>query len=172
MNAIKAFLDASETAIGFLCVVILLTMFVLGVTEVFCRYVVQYSLSFPEELIRFLFVWSVFLGSALAVRKNSHAAIELFVSWLPRGLAKAAIIFSLVVSAVFFAILIVKGYDVVLRVQGHKSPAMRLSMGFPYAAIPIGAAFMLLYTLEVMVRELFGRDPGEGEVDESALAGN
>ncbi|MER1966629.1 TRAP transporter small permease [Castellaniella sp. GW247-6E4] len=172
MSLIKAFLDLSETLIGFVCVVLLAAMFALGVTEVFCRYVVEYSLSFPSELIRFLFVWSVFLGSALAVRKNSHAAIELFVGWLPNTLGKAVIIFSLLLSAVFFAVLVVKGYDVVLRVGAHKSPAMRLPMSYPYAAIPVGAAFMLLYTLEVVGRQLAGPSDTKGEIDESTLAGN
>src|SRR3546814_1257411 len=78
-NKIPALLDVSENIPGALCVVILAVMFGRGVTEVFFRYVVEMSLSFPSELIRYLFVWSVALGSAVAMRKNSHAAIEMFV---------------------------------------------------------------------------------------------
>lgn len=157
MNKLEAWLDLSETALGFVCVVILAIMFVLGVSEVFCRYVLERSLSFPSELIRYLFVWSVSLGSAIAVRKNSHAAIELFVNWLPDAIRKWALVAGFVISGIFFVILAVKGFELVHRVYPQNSPAMRISMSYAYAAIPVGAVFMVIYTLELIMAQIFSR---------------
>src|SRR3546814_1333922 len=115
MNKIPALLDFSENILGALCVVILAVMFGLGVTEVFFRYVVEMSRSFPSELIRYLFVWSVALGSAVAMRKNSHAAIEMFVGWLPERVGRWVLVGGWEVLGVVFETLSVKGLVLVMK---------------------------------------------------------
>lgn len=166
MRTIRFFLDGSEKALNLACIVTLAIMSVLAVIQVFARYVLGDSLAFSGELIRYLFVWNVFLGSTIVVRKNSHAAVELFINMLPGVMRKWAMIAVFAVSAAVFAILIVQGVQLVYRVYPHNSSAMRISMSYAYAAIPFSAVFMMIYTLELSVLELLGkREPNASRDD-------
>ena len=61
----------------------LLTATVLiALLQVFCRYVLNDSLSWPEEMAKFAFVWFVFLGAAMVTRRSRHIVIDL----VPRSL--------------------------------------------------------------------------------------
>ena len=50
--------------------------------EVTLRYLFSHSMIFTEELSRYLMVWIVFLGSALAIRDGSHIRIQILVNRL------------------------------------------------------------------------------------------
>lgn len=63
--------------------VTLLTLSVLvALLQVFFRYGLDNSLSWPEELAQWLFVWAVFLGAAALVVGKGHIAIETFSAGL------------------------------------------------------------------------------------------
>ena len=58
---------------------VLLTLIATAVVvlQVFCRYVLNASLPWPEEAAQFLFVWAVFLGMALLTRRERHISFVL-----------------------------------------------------------------------------------------------
>lgn len=155
MNGVKRLFDLSERFLAAACVASLATMFVLGVATVFFRFVVQSSLAFSEELIRYLFVWVTFLGSAITLRRNSHAAIGVFVGWMPGAAKRAALLAATAFSILFFLVLIVKGGQLTARVVPQISPALEISMAWPYAAVPVGAVFMMAYAIEILVHQMF-----------------
>ncbi len=47
------------------------------ILQVFFRYCVSYSLDWPEELGRYLFIALVYIGSGYAERENKHLAITI-----------------------------------------------------------------------------------------------
>ena len=47
--------------------------------QVIFRYVLHHSLTFSEELARYLFVWTVFLGSAVVAKDNGHIVVGALV---------------------------------------------------------------------------------------------
>ena len=51
--------------------------------EVVLRYLFGHSLIFTDELSRYLMVWIVFLGSALAIRDEAHIRINILSRRLP-----------------------------------------------------------------------------------------
>jgi len=50
--------------------------------QVIFRYVLHNSLTFSEELARYLFVWTVFMGSAVVARDNGHIVVGALVQKL------------------------------------------------------------------------------------------
>jgi len=60
-----------------ICILLILTTVVVTLTQIFFRYALNASLSWPEELARWAFVWMVFVGMAIGVHRNSHIAIDL-----------------------------------------------------------------------------------------------
>src|SRR6266850_1894956 len=57
----------------------------IALIQVFCRYVINYSLSWSEEAQIFGHIWIVFLGIPIAYRRGAHLYIETFCDKLPPG---------------------------------------------------------------------------------------
>ena len=58
-------------------------MVVLVVANVFCRYVLGFSVTWAEEFSQYLMVWIAFLGGGLALRQGRHVAVEMLQDLLP-----------------------------------------------------------------------------------------
>ena len=138
MQVIKKFLDLTELALSVVCVLSFVAMFVLGIATVVFRFIIESSLAFPDELIRYLFIWMISLGSAVALRRNVHAAIGVVVSHLPTVPRRAALVGSSLLGIVFFALILVAGIKLTMRVQSQISPALEISMAWVYGAVPVG----------------------------------
>ncbi|WP_319529907.1 TRAP transporter small permease [uncultured Cohaesibacter sp.] len=154
MKSPSRFLDLLEKALSAVCILCFFAMFVLGVATVVFRFIIESSLAFPDELIRYLFIWMIFLGSSVALRRGQHAAIGVLVKYLPDGLKRVALLLASLSSVFFFAAMFFYGLKLTMRVQAQISPALEVSMSWVYGAIPVGMAFLILFTLELILKEL------------------
>ncbi len=137
-----------STAIDFtvetLCAVLLVGTVAVALLQVFCRYVLNSALSWPEELGRFALVWFVFLAGALLTRRERHIVIDM----VPRALSPtgrqvhAAIARS--ISACSAVFLFFCGADLVANAS-YVSPALQIPFKYLYLAIPAGAALAVLF---------------------------
>ncbi|MDR1481323.1 MAG: TRAP transporter small permease [Synergistaceae bacterium] len=121
--------------------------------QVVMRYIFGYSLSWSEELARYMFVWQTWVSTGYAVKKRRHIRITSFVD-MARGANRA--LAELVVLAVWFAFSVFLGYKSaelceMLYAQGQTSTAMGLPMWIAYLSVPIGAIIMAYQ----IVREFF-----------------
>ena len=151
MQGLRKLLDLSERLLTAVCILCFVVMFVLGIAAVFFRFVVESSLAFPEEVMRYLFVWMIFLGSAVVFRRNMHAAIGIIVGYLPAVPRRVVLVSGTLVSGIFFALILWSGWQLTLRAVPQISPALEVSMAWVYAAIPVGMGFLILYATELAV---------------------
>jgi len=133
-----------------LCVVFLTIMAVIIGWQVVMRYIFESSVSWSEELSRYLCIWLVFLGSSFGVRKNRHICVDALYSVLP---PKPALLLAGAADVLFmlFAFYIVyHGFGVLNRIldTGQASPAMEVSMGLVYSALPIGFSLIIIRLLQ------------------------
>lgn len=106
--------------------------------QVFMRYIMQDSLSWSEELARFLFVFFVYAGISYGVKMKRHVRVEAFTMWLPVR-AKAVVRIAADLLFLVFAVFVMYyGYWTAARIfkLGQVSPALELPMGFVYATLP------------------------------------
>ena len=68
----------------FLLVIGLIAMTLIMGVQVFCRYVLGMSLSWSEELTRYIFIWCGFLSVSYCSKKCLSIKIEQFVAIFPR----------------------------------------------------------------------------------------
>ena len=123
-------------------------MLVIGFMQVVWRYVLEASLYWSEELLRYMYVWVIFLGTSVAIRSRLHVSIDAFVSLLkgrPRYVVKTVI---RLFSVAFFALVVVIGVQFTLHNLGQVSPAVQLPMSVAYVAMPLGGLFSLIFALE------------------------
>jgi TRAP-type C4-dicarboxylate transport system permease small subunit len=112
--------------------------------QVIMRYVFGYSLSWSEELARYLYVWQTWLSAGYAVKKRRHLRVTSLVD-LAKGVNRVLIeLFVLLLWLGFSIFLGFKSAElcVMIHSQGQTSTAMGLPMWIPYLAVPAGAFFM------------------------------
>jgi len=120
--------------------IMLLSMLVICSMQVIWRYVIQMSLSWSEELARYIFVWLVWLAAAYATKKMRHLRISFLKEAAPQKYQWVFDLVSLCVMVVFAVIMSVIAVDMMEMIveTGQRSPAMGLPMWIPYMAVPVG----------------------------------
>lgn len=147
-------MDAINHTVGVVLALMLAIMTVLITWQVFARFVVGDSLTFSEEVSRFLMIWLTLLGAAYAVRRGTLLAVEILPDLL-KGLAwKVVKIAAHALSLVFYIILIVYGWEIASTVSYQRAPATGVSMMWPMLALSVGGLLMLLNTFVLMIEEL------------------
>jgi TRAP-type C4-dicarboxylate transport system permease small subunit len=119
-------------------------------TEVILRYVFKHSLIFTEELSRYLMVWIVFLGGAMAVRDEAHIRINILVKRLNPTLGKAARLLAHGLVLIFLVIVAVEGIRILPDELRQMCITIDLALFYFYLAIPVGAILMIVYLLPVI----------------------
>ncbi|TMW72260.1 TRAP transporter small permease [Alteribacter natronophilus] len=150
MDAVVRGIDVINKGIRYLLGIILAVMAIVIAYQVFSRFALGTSLSWSEELTRYLMIWLVFLGTSIALREKSLIGINILVERFPFSIQKIITSLVYIASIIFFLFIIYKGINVLDNVQNQRSPAMRISMMWAYAAVPVGAFFMLLNSIVVL----------------------
>ena len=104
LNAFSALLKKPVQAIALLVTV---AMVVLAASQVLFRYVLAVSVPWTEEVVRVLFIWMIFIGTALVESEGSQVRTMLLVDKFPRPLRLAREVVVTLVSILFQAILLV-----------------------------------------------------------------
>ena len=125
--------------------------------QVVMRRVFNNSLSWSEELARYLYVWQTWLGVSYAARNGTHLRITMLKDRLP---AKAQQILEILVVLVWmgFGIFVIyQGMGVVNTIAsfGQKSSALKIPMQFCYMSIPEGMFLMCIRIVERTVKDQF-----------------
>lgn len=132
----------------FLLVILLLAMTLIMGIQVFCRYALGMSLSWSEELTRYLFIWSGFLSVSYCSKKCLSIKIEQFVAAFPR---RGRAIFKVVnhtFELIFFAYMIPFACAYLLSAvqSGQVSPACGTPMYYIQAA-PLVSFLMVAFRI-------------------------
>jgi C4-dicarboxylate transporter, DctQ subunit len=145
-----------------LAVATLLFFTLLVLIQVFARYVLNQSIFWSEEIVRYGLIWSVMLGTGLCTYREAHLRIELLELVLgPRGRFVLAILCDLLLLA-FAVILCWQGIVLIQRTLMQSTAVAGLPMWVVYSAMPIGAVLEILFLLARWYRRRAGA--GQAEV--------
>ena len=133
--------------------------------QVVTRYTVGYTPEWSEELARFLFVWVVFLGSALIMGESGHLAVQ-FLPNKFKGTTFGTILDIIInVSGyIFIILLLTQGWKMTSIMTFQRAPGLDIPMSWVYAIIPLSCFLMLLYLLKETIRivkTISGRGTGQ-----------
>lgn len=130
------------------CLILLIAMCLVTFAQVFFRFVIVHSLPWSEEFSRYALVWASFLGASIALKRGLHIGVEAFIGKLPEGKRRSIYLLTLILILIFLLTVMVKGFQLAQFNMRQSSPAMRIPMGFPYLAIPVGAFLMSIHLLD------------------------
>lgn len=140
----------------YFCITLMGIMVVFICGQVFTRYVLQVAMSWTEEISRYLFIWTVYVGISCGIKKNKHICIDVVCNLLPE---KRVRYFTFIGDILFlcFALYIVnKGGEVFLRIvdSGQTSPACEIPMWVVYGALPFGMALSSFRIVQNIYRRM------------------
>lgn len=145
---------------GFLIMVIFVIM------QVIFRYVINVSLGWSEEVVRYGLIWMTWISTSYAIQKNSHIRVEIVKNLFSSKIKK---IIETIVIVLWFSLVLflaIEGTKLVMTIHstGQVSPSTQIPMWFVYLAVPIGATLMSIRLLQELYK-LFKY----GEKEESEL---
>lgn len=136
-----------EKLIRVVIAALMVGMVAINFANVICRYYLNASLAWSEEISRFLLIWAVFLGAILAYIKDEHLSLDMVVSlFSPKVRRVLAIIVDLLVMVA--TVFIIKGgYSLTSANFDWAAPASEIPYGWVYIVVPFSGAVMFLQAL-------------------------
>lgn len=145
----------------------------LGVLVRFVFTHTSYRISVPwtEEVSRYLMIWTVFLGGAVAARSGKLIGVEFVVQALAPRLGRAVKYLSHGLGLVFYVLLCVVGWQWVEFGQSQTSPVLELPLVVINLAMVAGGAVMALNTVAlILAAHATGKDIRNAHEDDELEA--
>ncbi len=137
-----------DKLLDWLLIMILAAMSLIVAANVFCRFLLNFSLYWGDELAQILLIWLTFLGAAVAVREKAHYVLNYLTGKLQGSFLKFFLIFRSVLSLMTILILLYFSAWVTWQIASWEMPATEVSRALVYGACPLGSLFMLYYALK------------------------
>ncbi|MGI6686586.1 MAG: TRAP transporter small permease [Bacillota bacterium] len=162
MNRLIGFYNKLEEylLVGSLAITVIILFF-----QVVLRYVFNSSLSWSEELARYIFVWQSWLGASLGLRERRHIKVEILTGAL-KGRAKTLVeIIGVIIWLGLCVFLVSSGTEMAMSYakQNAVTPALRIPFSIIYATLPISCGLIVLRLIGQvfeMFKELFYGERG------------
>ena len=139
--------------------VLLSAMTLLVLYQVFTRYVLNSPAAFTEEIVRYLLIWTGFIGAAYAFSTRQHMALVLVRDRLSPNRKKVLIL----VFALF--VIIIGGTKLALSAVKEYSALLGISRGLVYSMAPISGVFIILAQIINIYEDVTGNVIEEGGVE-------
>ena len=136
--------------------------------QVIMRKVFNNSLSWSEELTRYIFIWQIWCGISIAQRQGRHIQVDLIFNIVKGWGKKAVRILASVLNIGFCCFMVYVGCQVVAThwSMGTLSPAMRIPMWTVYLSLPFSFFVTMIRYIQILVQEI-----GNNEEPRLALEG-
>jgi len=128
-------------------------MTVIIIIQVFMRYLFLFSLSWSEEVARYLMIWVSFLGASLALKYGFHIGVEFIMNRIPEKIREWVHLVAKIGILIFLIYFTIGGFRISWAVRDQDSPALLFSMAYAYLAAPVGGLFMILQLLNLLVED-------------------
>lgn len=123
----------------------ILLMMLLAFTQVVLRYIFGTAITWLEELIRYLMVYTTFFGAALGIKYKKHIKIEIAERIFSD---RWNTIFSVLVSfvGIIYSLFVTYlSWSVAMKIKefGQLSASLQVPVYLPYLIIPVASAIMI-----------------------------
>ena len=161
----KYIMDHAEE---FFMIPLIFAMSLIIFVQVVMRYVFHNSLTWSEEMARYLFVWLVYFSVSYTARREKHIRIDAAINLYPKKLRPYIEIISEIIVLAFSVFIAVTGVTVFQKItwSGQMSPAIGLPMQVVYAAPMIGMALTAIRQVQCIARKVKGLKNNGQEVAE------
>ena len=129
--------------------------------QVVARYAFHNSITWSEELGKFVFVWMSFIGLAVAIRQNKHVALDLLLRKVNPQIKRIISILNNILLIVLAIAIIWSGLKMIGLPGRQFTPALQIPMTYIYYVIPASGILMLYYVVQLLFKAM--KSGGEEE---------
>ncbi len=131
-------------------------MVTLITAQVILRFCFGTGFAWGEEIVRFIFVWCMFLAAPNISRNNRHVGVGVFRNLLPEKYRKGIMVVMDILTLVLLVVLLRAAIGNVILTNDFKDRAtsVNISMNWLFAAPLVGYALMVLRTVQAFVWKL------------------
>ncbi len=112
---------------------------------VFFRYAVGRALSWPEEVLGFVFIWFTLLGVVLLTESGEHIEFSFLANVLGPGIGKVLAVFTQILIALFSGLMAYYGYTYAVMFRFESSPAAGINILWLNLSLPVCGVLILFY---------------------------
>ena len=139
--------------VEFVASVLLVAVIGLLLTGVVSRYVLSLPIVWIDEAASISFLWLAMLGAAIAIDRNEHLRLTLFLGLIPENARAFVNTLALVVVAAVLMALIMPAVEYVQEEWYVTSAALNIPMSFRASALVFGLVLMFVLAVGHAVRE-------------------
>jgi TRAP-type C4-dicarboxylate transport system permease small subunit len=136
-----------DRAVELLVALIFAVMCVIGLLQVFNRFVLNASLSWSEEAQIFGHIWIVFLAIPIGYQRGAQIHVEAIRRKFPAGFGAAFDLMIELLWAGFAIALAYLSYRVSVVAALQDSPGLEIPMSYPYYGMVVGGIYLLFIAL-------------------------
>lgn len=153
---LKALDDYLEETI--LLILLALMTCIMGI-QIVSRYVFQNSLTWSEELVRYMFVWSAFLGIPFCIKHGLSIKVDQFRNLFPIPLQKALMYIDKIIIFVLFLVMFIYSCLVVKAsyLSGQTSPAMQIPMWIVQLSVCVSSLLSMIRSIQNFANLIRGK---------------
>ena len=152
----KAIDDYLEETI--LLILLVLMTAIMGV-QIVSRYIFQNSLTWSEELVRYMFVWSAFLGVPFCIKHGLSIKVDQFRNLFPVPLQRILMYIDKIIIFLLFLVLFIYSFKVVRAtyLSGQTSPAMQLPMWIVQLSVCVSSLLSMIRSIQNLLNLVRGK---------------
>ena len=99
----------------FICITLMSVLTIVLGIQVFMRYVMQASLSWSEELARYMFVWLVYIGISYGAKVMRHIKIDAGLYFFPKAWRRYVVIIGDCIFLIFSIVIVYFAWGLAVR---------------------------------------------------------
>lgn len=119
--------------------------------NVFCRFVLNFSISWADELSQSLMLWLTFIGAAAVLRDHGHYAFTYLDSVFRGKMRTAYSLVNRILTFVAICLLLFWSVQVTEGITKWIMPALNVNRVWVYGACPVGCVLMIVYSVQDIV---------------------
>ena len=150
MTLLKKVID---NGLEWICILLLAVITVDLLLGVFSRYVLASTFVWYDEVARACFMWLVFIGAAVAVRKSAHFGLHILVDIMPPRLKRVVLLVTPLTIIVFSLTLAWLGWDLMRHGATQTTAVMGMPISWIYASMPVGSLLMAFYAFLILIEK-------------------
>ena len=166
---LKKIIDNLEEII---VIIALSVMTVLTFTNVVTRYVFNFSMNFAEEISTYLFVLLSLFGASIALKRGAHLGFTLISDHVPKPVAHIFELISALAGILFSGVIFWYGIQMAITQfqRGQLSLGVQIPEWIYGSFVPLGAFFLLVRFVQLLINALRGKDAVREDVLAEALS--
>jgi len=135
----------------FVCTALMATFVIIVLTAVFFRYVLNDSLTWGEQVARYLFIWMIMLGMPILYHEKANVSFDMILVKLPaRSQRVVGVVLDVLVVA-FGCFMSAQAVAYIEKAGGNILEGLGIPQWMVYVAQPVGGLLLALVALESAV---------------------